>query len=87
MRSGCAGKSKKGELSLFPESFQVLSPCLHMLPLRKAKLENQVTLSLGDHPPPWSHPTDQTRHDKIPDSALCCLNQVCSICYIPFLPA
>lgn len=36
-----AGKSKKGELSLFPETFQVLSPCLHMLPLRR--LDNQVS--------------------------------------------
>ncbi|CAL5227144.1 g10056 [Coccomyxa viridis] len=41
--TGFPGKSKKGELSLFPETFQILSPCLHMLPLRKAKLENQET--------------------------------------------
>ena len=72
MESGCAGKSKKGELSLFPETFQVLSPCLHMLPLRKAKLENQVSLSLGDHLLSWLPPTtNQTRLDKIPESALC----------------
>ncbi len=38
--SGHPGKSKKGELSLFPTAFQVLSPCLHMLPLRR--LDNQV---------------------------------------------
>ena len=38
--AGHPGKSKKGELSLFPTSFQVLSPCLHMLPLRR--LDNQV---------------------------------------------
>ncbi len=40
--AGHPGKSKKGELSLFPTSFQVLSPCLHMLPLRR--LDNQVPL-------------------------------------------
>ena len=38
--SGHPGKSKKGELSVFPTRFQVLSPCLHMLPLRR--LDNQV---------------------------------------------
>ena len=45
----CAGKSKRGELSLFPVTFQVLSPCLHMLPLQR--LDNQVTLSMGAHLP------------------------------------
>ena len=30
--SGHPGKSKKGELSVFPASFVVLAPCLHMLP-------------------------------------------------------
>ena len=40
--AGHPGKSKKGELSLFPTAFQVLSPCLHMLPLRR--LDNQVPL-------------------------------------------
>lgn len=38
---GLPGKSKRGELSVFPTSFIVLAPCLHMLP--KYKLENQVT--------------------------------------------
>lgn len=33
---GFPGKSKKGELSIFPTHFQVLSPCLHMLPRTKA---------------------------------------------------
>ena len=41
---GHPGKSKKGELSIFPRTFQVLSPCLHMLPLRR--LDNQVCSSL-----------------------------------------
>eukprot|EP00698_Gefionella_okellyi_P014596 TRINITY_DN404_c0_g2_i1.p1 TRINITY_DN404_c0_g2~~TRINITY_DN404_c0_g2_i1.p1 ORF type:complete len:1232 (+),score=353.70 TRINITY_DN404_c0_g2_i1:56-3751(+) len=29
---GCPGKSKKGELSIFPSRIEVLAPCLHMLP-------------------------------------------------------
>ncbi|CAG8723558.1 14606_t:CDS:2 [Gigaspora margarita] len=29
---GCPGKSKKGELSIFPKEVILLSPCLHMLP-------------------------------------------------------
>ncbi|XP_076933082.1 lysine--tRNA ligase-like [Bidens hawaiensis] len=32
---GFPGKSKKGELSIFPKSFTVLSHCLHMLPRQK----------------------------------------------------
>ncbi|XP_077220938.1 lysine--tRNA ligase, cytoplasmic-like [Tasmannia lanceolata] len=34
--SGFPGKSKRGELSIFPRSFVVLSPCLHMMPRQKA---------------------------------------------------
>ncbi|XP_018446390.1 lysine--tRNA ligase, cytoplasmic isoform X1 [Raphanus sativus] len=30
--TGFPGKTKRGELSIFPRSFTVLSPCLHMLP-------------------------------------------------------
>lgn len=37
---GYPGKSKRGELSVFPTSFIVLAPCLHMLP--KYRLDNQV---------------------------------------------
>jgi lysyl-tRNA synthetase class II len=48
--SGFPGKSKKGELSIFPMGFQVLSPCLHMLPLRR--LDNQV----GPYLPPAAVP-------------------------------
>ncbi|XP_078445325.1 lysyl-tRNA synthetase 1 [Wolffia australiana] len=33
---GYPGKSKRGELSIFPKSFVVLSPCLHMMPRQKA---------------------------------------------------
>ncbi|KAF6172410.1 hypothetical protein GIB67_025915 [Kingdonia uniflora] len=33
---GFPGKSKRGELSIFPKSFTVLSHCLHMLPRQKA---------------------------------------------------
>eukprot|EP00591_Stephanopyxis_turris_P009721 CAMPEP_0195527734 /NCGR_PEP_ID=MMETSP0794_2-20130614/29626_1 /TAXON_ID=515487 /ORGANISM="Stephanopyxis turris, Strain CCMP 815" /LENGTH=605 /DNA_ID=CAMNT_0040658719 /DNA_START=42 /DNA_END=1859 /DNA_ORIENTATION=+ len=32
---GYPGKSKKGELSIFPTNIQLLSPCLHMLPFAK----------------------------------------------------
>lgn len=32
---GYPGKSKKGELSIFPTVIQLLSPCLHMLPFAK----------------------------------------------------
>ncbi|KAJ4952595.1 hypothetical protein NE237_029427 [Protea cynaroides] len=34
--SGFPGKSKRGELSVFPRSFTVLSHCLHMMPRQKA---------------------------------------------------
>lgn len=30
--TGFAGKSKKGELSVFPSEIVLLAPCLHMLP-------------------------------------------------------
>ncbi|MCH86072.1 lysine-tRNA ligase, partial [Trifolium medium] len=30
--TGFPGKSKKGELSIFPKTFVVLSHCLHMMP-------------------------------------------------------
>ncbi|XP_059459919.1 lysine--tRNA ligase, cytoplasmic isoform X2 [Corylus avellana] len=35
---GFPGKTKRGELSIFPKSFQVLSHCLHMMPRQKAKV-------------------------------------------------
>eukprot|EP01041_Mallomonas_annulata_P010497 gene10497-21896_t len=38
---GHPGKSKKGELSIFPTSIQLLSPCLHMLPTGYSGLKNQ----------------------------------------------
>ncbi len=40
---GRPGKSKKGELSIFPVSMQVLSPCLHMLPKTHFGLKDQET--------------------------------------------
>ena len=85
MESGCAGKSKKGELSLFPETFQVLSPCLHMLPLRKAKLENQVSSCHWVHhllSVVATHRQTRVRLDKIPVVAALCwqLSQLRSIC-------
>jgi len=36
---GRPGKSKKGELSIFPVEIQLLSPCLHMLPQKKGDSE------------------------------------------------
>ena len=38
---GFPGKSKKGELSIFPTSITLLSPCLHMLPKGYTGLKNQ----------------------------------------------
>jgi lysyl-tRNA synthetase class 2 len=43
---GHPGKSKKGELSIFPTEIQLLSPCLHMLPIAKGEaraLQEQET--------------------------------------------
>lgn len=39
--TGFPGKSKKGELSIFPTDLQLLSPCLHMLPTGRSGLKNQ----------------------------------------------
>mmetsp|Transcript_4289 Transcript_4289/g.6420 ORF Transcript_4289/g.6420 Transcript_4289/m.6420 type:complete len:675 (+) Transcript_4289:33-2057(+) len=39
--TGAPGKSKKGELSIFPTSMTLLSPCLHMLPKSHTGLKNQ----------------------------------------------
>jgi len=41
---GTPGKSKKGELSIFPEEIVLLSPCLHMLPFAKGQ-SNQGGIS------------------------------------------
>jgi lysyl-tRNA synthetase class 2 len=38
---GFPGKSKKGELSIFPHQLTLLSPCLHMLPKSHTGLKNQ----------------------------------------------
>lgn len=38
---GFPGKSKKGELSIFPQTMTLLSPCLHMLPKGHTGLKNQ----------------------------------------------
>uniref|UniRef100_A0A453M366 lysine--tRNA ligase n=2 Tax=Aegilops tauschii TaxID=37682 RepID=A0A453M366_AEGTS len=34
---GIPGKSNRGELSVFPRKFVVLSPCLHMMPRQKSE--------------------------------------------------
>ena len=39
---GFPGKSKMGELSIFPRKFVVLSPCLHMPPTVRSGLKDQV---------------------------------------------
>lgn len=39
--TGYPGKSKKGELSIFPTEIRLLSPCLHMLPGSHSGLKNQ----------------------------------------------
>jgi lysyl-tRNA synthetase class II len=39
---GHPGKSKKGELSIFPVRFVVLAPCLHMPPSLHFGLKDQV---------------------------------------------
>ena len=38
---GFPGKSKKGELSIFPSELVLLSPCFHMLPTAFSGLKNQ----------------------------------------------
>ncbi|KAF0533845.1 Lysyl-tRNA synthetase [Gigaspora margarita] len=40
---GCPGKSKKGELSIFPKEVILLSPCLHMLPKEYYGFKDQET--------------------------------------------
>ena len=39
---GFPGKSKRGELSVFPRSLTVLAPCLHMPPGAHFGLKDQV---------------------------------------------
>lgn len=40
---GMPGKSKRGELSIFPKTIQLLSPCLRMLPKATSGLKDQET--------------------------------------------
>lgn len=40
---GFPGKSKKGELSIFPQSYKILTPCLHMMPSEKIGIKEQET--------------------------------------------
>lgn len=44
---GYPGKSKKGELSLFPTHFVILAPCLHMPPSLHFGLKDQVRAPAG----------------------------------------
>lgn len=44
---GFPGKSKMGELSIFPRKFVVLSPCLHMPPTVRSGLKDQVRICVA----------------------------------------
>ncbi|CAI7896936.1 unnamed protein product, partial [Closterium sp. NIES-53] len=48
--SGFPGKSKRGELSVFPRSMLVLAPCLHMMPKEKKKAPGAAATSGGAAP-------------------------------------
>ncbi|MCO5603034.1 hypothetical protein L7F22_057177 [Adiantum nelumboides] len=65
---GFPGKSRKGELSIFPTFFQVLSPCLHMLPRQKGpaakKDTQQEKLSLNWTPGQPRHPDGYILKDQ-----------------------
>lgn len=41
------GKTKRGELSIFPKSFVVLSHCLHMMPRQKTGPGADVNLKVS----------------------------------------
>ncbi|KAF8096479.1 hypothetical protein N665_0307s0010 [Sinapis alba] len=60
--TGFPGKTKRGELSIFPRSFTVLSPCLHMLP-RAADNKKQEIWSPGNlrHPHTYVLKDQETR--------------------------
>ncbi|KAL5703757.1 lysine--tRNA ligase [Ranunculus cassubicifolius] len=49
--SGFPGKSKKGELSIFPQSFEVLSHCLHMMPKDVGKTDASKTKEIDSWVP------------------------------------
>lgn len=40
------GKSKRGELSIFPKTFIVLSPCVHMMPRQKAGPGTEIAIKV-----------------------------------------
>lgn len=40
---GNPGRSKRGELSLFPQEFYILAPCMHLLPKGPSALSDQET--------------------------------------------
>ncbi|XP_071737120.1 lysine--tRNA ligase, cytoplasmic-like [Rutidosis leptorrhynchoides] len=68
---GFPGKSKRGELSIFPKSFTVLSHCLHMMPRQKsaAVAENPAakkidvwTPGTGRNPDAYTLKDQETRY-------------------------
>jgi len=50
---GYPGKSKKGELSIFPCHLEVLTPCLHMLPGYSAGAYTRPLLTFSVQPEPF----------------------------------
>ncbi len=67
---GFPGKSKKGELSIFPRKFVVLTPCLHMPPSAHFGLKDQVRLDSG--------PREGTRTPKYTELRRQATNTACS---------
>ncbi|XP_042416620.1 lysine--tRNA ligase-like [Zingiber officinale] len=49
---GYPGKSKRGELSIFPKTFIVLSPCVHMMPRQKAGPGTDIAIKKNEQKTP-----------------------------------
>lgn len=73
---GYPGKSKRGELSVFPTSFIVLAPCLHMLP--KYRLDNQASASAQL---PWLLSKLHSVTRVVATAKWCCLGLPCILSF------
>ncbi|XP_020088778.1 lysine--tRNA ligase isoform X2 [Ananas comosus] len=64
--TGYPGKSKRGELSIFPKKFIVLSPCLHMMPRQKAgpSVANASAKKNEERPTPYVWVPGMTRNPE-----------------------
>nr|CAD1838809.1 unnamed protein product [Ananas comosus var. bracteatus] len=64
--TGYPGKSKRGELSIFPKKFIVLSPCLHMMPRQKAGpgVANASAKKNEERPTPYVWVPGMTRNPE-----------------------